>query len=80
MSGVLEWSEPPAVSARTRKWGAVIDELQARPGEWGLIARDVSEAECESARTYFYRFGCKTRRRKNGDKVSFWAMFPGDPA
>lgn len=77
---VLEWSEPPAVGTRYRKWGPVVDELKSRPGEWGLIARDVTEAECESARTYFYRLGCRTRRRTINGKVSFWAMHPGDPA
>jgi hypothetical protein len=37
----VEWKEPPNVQGAQTKWRAILSELDARPGEWAIIARDV---------------------------------------
>ena len=39
MSGVIRWEEPPRqTQGPVHNWAAIAAALQARPGEWALIA------------------------------------------
>lgn len=75
---VIRWEDPPE-KARPSRWKVASRALSEKPGEWALVAEDVSyRFAYHSVRKSLLRHGCVVQCRVTGDgsRYSVWAMFP----
>ena len=74
----IKWQEPPAATsgkAARRKYDAIVEQLKQRPGQWAVVAENVSPTISAYLKS---RYGLETTTRevKNNRAKAIYARWP----
>lgn len=75
---VLAWEDPPPRPVgKGGRWGAVVGELHARPGEWARVEEHLTSRAAYALAGYLRRtYDLEVERRKTGPEWALWARWP----
>jgi len=87
MTDTIRWEVPPVQTAgrpHSKKWAAVADALKSNPGEWAVVAENVSPTTAHLIRSGSLKafapkgaFEAVTRGNKNNRAESVYARYVG---
>jgi hypothetical protein len=75
----IKWQEPPTFNRGTNgKWDGIRAELQARPGEWALVAEKVSASAATVQSRPGFEFVSRRKPEYPLGRADIYARYVGE--
>jgi hypothetical protein len=73
----LVWKEPPPITrGRPSRLQPIVEALQARPGEWAMVAANRPRHAANTMTQRLKKLGCEATQRTNGEGTEVYARWP----
>ena len=76
----IKWEEPTPSGKNRNKWLPIVEELKEHPGDWAVIAEDVTANLGPMLKRTYPNLETTSRGVKGGRAEKVYARWVGDPS